>query len=100
MKHIPAILRGLALVLALYACAAYGTERTKKDQSILFYVIPCAISASLYAGSFAIERLMPKRNNRLELTARLAYEYAAIGDQKGLDLSSQIALHEVSREAA
>ena len=100
MTHIPAILRCVALVLALYAFAAYGTERTKKDQAILFYVIPCAISASLYAGSFAVERLMPKRNNRLELTARLAYEYAAIGDQKGLDLSSQIALHEVSRETA
>lgn len=100
MKHIPAILRGLALTLALYACAAYGTERTKKDKAILFYAIPAALSVSFYAASFATERLTPKRNNRLELTARLAYEYAAIGDQKGLDLSSQIALHEVSREAA
>jgi hypothetical protein len=100
VTHIPAILRCVALVLALYACAAYGTERTKKDQAVLFYVIPAALSAAFYGGSFLAERLMPKRNDRLELCARLAYEYAAIGDQKGLDLSSQIALHEVSRETA
>jgi hypothetical protein len=93
VTYLPTSLKAIAVLAALYASAAYGTERTKRSPSYLYAAIPGAIAAiSGGAGAYLTKR-QPKQSQDLDLIGELSKFYALNGDEKGLAIVSTLVVH-------